>query len=230
MAPNFYRPADIVAEAVIPPETGSIISSEAKEAAPSHDRRNSVSHQVAEIIGDNRLMDGISVRSPTYMTQFFNSWRSSLTDTLEKARNTIDEKSSIYYSHERRLTTTVANLHSDPREELLPGLTYSLVAAMSGSVLTKNKHIFARIVAPLALGTMCFSYVLPVTSSNTFDLMFDLEHKAFPRFAQGQLTLFANCKHAVRTTVAASEETSKAISGSLTKAAHLIKEWTGLNV
>ena len=159
MAPNFYRSVELVSEAVIPPETGSIISSEAKEAAPSHFQKSSTAHNAAEIIGDNKILDGISVRSPAYLNDFFSLWRLRLSNTINSACETIDEKSRKYYHHERRLTSTIANLHSDPRELLLPGMTYTLVAAMSGSILTRNKNILARIAAPVILGVGCFSYV-----------------------------------------------------------------------
>ncbi|SCU88842.1 LAME_0E01332g1_1 [Lachancea meyersii CBS 8951] len=230
MAPNFYRPVDFVGETVIPPETGSVLSSSAKEAAPSHDGKNSLSHRAAEVIGDNQLLDGISLRSPTYLTTFFNSWRTRLSSTVNAVNTTIDEKSRKYYNHEKRLTSTIANLHSDPREELVPGFTYTLVAAMSGSVLTRNKNILARITAPLVLGTLCYSYVLPKTASNTFDLLFDLEKQAFPAAAQGQLALYTNCKNGLQKTVTFTENASKFVSGTVSKTTHLIKEWTGLNV
>ncbi|CUS24867.1 LAQU0S21e00254g1_1 [Lachancea quebecensis] len=230
MAPNFYRPVELVSEGVVPPEAGFIVSSEAKEAAPSHVASQSVTHSATEILGDNKLLDGISVRSPTYLNRFFSSWRLNLSGFVDNACDTIDEKSKKYYNYERKLTTTVANLHSDPRELLLPGMTYSLVAAMSGSVLTRNRNILARIMAPLALGAFCFSYVLPVTSSNTFGLLFDLEQQAFPRFAQNQRALYNTCKNTVNQTIAVTGRTSDAISGSFSKGMRLIKEWTGLNV
>ncbi|SCU94336.1 LAFA_0F21220g1_1 [Lachancea sp. 'fantastica'] len=230
MAPKFYRPIDFVGESVVPPETGSVLSSDAKEAAPSHDGKGSFSERATEIIGDNQLLDGISVRSPVYLTSWFNLWRTSLASTVSKVGATIDEKSSKYYHHEKRLTTTVANLHSDPREELLPGLTYTLVAAMSGSVLTRNKNVLARLTAPLVLGTLCYSYVLPTTASNTFSLLFDLEKQAFPSVAAHQLSLYTKCQNSLQKTVTFTENTAKAVSGTFDKAAHLVKEWTGLNV
>ncbi|CEP62158.1 Mic26p LALA0_S04e09164g [Lachancea lanzarotensis] len=230
MAPKFYRPIDFVGESVVPPENGSVLSSDAKEAAPSHDGKGSLSQRATEIIGDNQLLDGISVRSPVYLTSWFSLWRTSLANTVSDVRSTIDEKSSKYYHHEKRLTTTVANLHSDPREELLPGFTYTLVAAMSGSVLTRNKNVLARITAPLVLGTLCHSYVLPTTASNTFSLLYDLEKKSFPSVASHQLALYNKCQYGLQKTITFTENTAKTVSGTVGKATHLVKEWTGLNV
>ncbi|SCU99391.1 LADA_0H19482g1_1 [Lachancea dasiensis] len=230
MAPNFYRTVDPVSEAVIPPESGCVLSSEAREAAPSDDKHNSISHRATELIGDNNLLDGISVRSPVYLTRFFGMWRSSLCSTLGNVRDTVDEKSAKYYSHEKRLTTTIANLHSDPREDLLPGLTYSVVAAMSGSILARNRNILARLTAPLALGTICFSYVLPVTSSNSFSLLFDLEKQAFPEFTKKQLVFYDKCKTVLHSTVSATEASKNAVLGSFAKTTSFVREWTGLNV
>lgn len=230
MAPNFYPEIDLVKEAVIPPESAVIVSSPAKEAAPSKTQSNSLSHRFTELVGDNKLLDGISVRSPVYLTDFFYTWRTKLGATTDYFCNSVDRASMKYYDHERRLTSTIANLHSDPRELLLPGLTYSLVAAMSGSVLTRNRNILARIAAPVILGVSCFSYVLPVTFSNTAGLLHDLEKKAFPNLVQKQDVVYSACRNTVIKTKSAFASTVTGVSTGIHKTATFVKEWTGLNI
>lgn len=230
MAPSFYRTADLVEESVIPPETGVIVSSAAKEAAPSATDSNSLFHTATELVGDNQLVDGISVRSPLYLTSFFNSIRNSLSSLVNDTCDSIDNASRKYYKEERRLTTTIASLHSDPREELLPGFTYTAVAAMSGSVLTRNKSIFLRLTTPLLLGAVCFSYVLPSTFSNVAGLAHDMERNAFPRLTETQDKIYSSSKTAVTTTTRSICRLTAAASTVYSKTTNTLKEWTGLNM
>ncbi|SCU99995.1 LAMI_0G02190g1_1 [Lachancea mirantina] len=225
MAPVFYRDIDTVKEHVIPPESGTVVSSAAKEAAMSPN-----GSRVSQIVGDNRLWDGISVRTPTYMLGLFENWRTNINFQVARACDALDKASSKYYREERRITTTIANLHSDPREELLPGLTYSLVAAMSGSILTRNKNILFRLTAPIAFGAACCSYVLPVTFGNTMDLLYGLEKGVFPRFADGQRAVYVRVHDLMTKSINGAEKITSTVSSSLTCSMRTIKDWTGLNV
>lgn len=61
-----------------------------------------------------------------------------------------------------------------------------LVAAMSGSILTRNRNILLRATVPLAVGVGAAWVVLPITTRNVADLMWTYEEKA-PLIAENHL-------------------------------------------
>lgn len=227
---NFYREADLVKEAVIPAQEGTVVSSGAKEATLDASKQSPLPHKAVSFIGNNELIDGISVRSPDYLSGFFQKLRLQLTGTINRFTRKLDEKSSAYYKHERKLTSTIADLHSDPREELLPGFTYIAVAAMSGSVLTRNKNFLFRFAAPLLLGSACFSYVLPTTFRNTAVLLHSIEADNFPDAVAKQDAIIRRTGELSRAAAHKVDGVSRSIVGTVAKSQHFIKEWTGLNV
>lgn len=222
---NFYREADVVKEAVIPKQDGEGLSSDAKEA-----HVESASQRSVGLVGDNRLIHGISVRYPEYLVKFFHNIRVNLNGTIERASNALEEKSSKYYKHEHSITSTIASLHSDPREELVPGFTYIAVAAMTGSVLSKGRNFLYRFSAPVILGAACFSYVLPKTFQNTMHMLHDIESQYFPYAVSRQDALLREAKLAACRTASFAEGSVKLVQHAVTSTRHNVKEWTGLNV
>lgn len=219
---DFYRDVDFVKEAVIPPQDGMVFSSDAKEAHEDS--------KLVALLGDNKLVHGISVRYPDYLAQFFQRIRLNLAGSIDRTSQCLQSKSSQYYKHEKNITSTIANLHSDPREELLPGFAYIVVGAMSGSVLTRSKNIFARFTAPLILGSACFYYALPTTFKNTARLVHELESSAFPNAVAKQDFVYQETKRAVCKTVAYGSSGINSIKEISKCTRHYVKEWTGLSV
>ncbi|QLQ77864.1 hypothetical protein HG537_0A01110 [Torulaspora globosa] len=222
---RFYREQDLVKEAVVPRQNGVVLSSNAKEAV-----LEPLESSGKSIIGNNELIDGISVRSPSYLLSVFHRLRLGVLGTIEKATQKIDEKTSAYYRHERRLTSTIANLHSDPREKLLPGFTYIVVAAMSGSVLTRNKPFLYRFTAPLVLGSLCFSYVLPSTFQNTASLLHSIESEHFPETVAKQDAIINRTAQMGRTAASSIDYVAESVFAIAAKFRHSVKEWTNLNI
>ncbi|AAS51774.1 ADL146Wp [Eremothecium gossypii ATCC 10895] len=218
---DFYRECDIVAEGVVPPQTGAIVSSDAYEASAKN---------VAEVLGQNQLLEGISVRTPGWLVNFFQKSRTVVTAGAERAAHQIETVSRRYYEKERRITSTVAALHSNPREELLPGFGAVAVAYFSGSVLTRKRGIVLRVCAPLALGLGAFSYFLPTTFRNTKSLCYDLEKRAFPQFVAQQDRLAAGTKRAVCGTVHTTVSAYNATHRACRKVTKVFRDWTGLNL
>lgn len=218
-------------EAVVPRQNGVVLSSDAKQAVlePLESSETATSG-AGRIIGNNQLIDGISVRSPSYLLSVFHRLRLRVSGTIEKATQKIDEKTSAYYRHERRLTSTIASLHSDPRERLLPGFTYIIVAAMSGSVLTRNKPLLHRFVAPLVLGSVCFSYVLPSTFQNTASLLHSIESEHFPQAVAKQDAIINKTAQLSRATVSQIDYLAESVFAVAAKFRHFVKEWTNLNI
>lgn len=219
---DFYRDVDFVKESVIPQQDGIVFSSDAKEA--HEDSRSMV------LLGDNKLVHGISVRYPEYLAQFFHKIRLNLAGSIDRAFRSFEHTSGQYYKHEKNISSTIAGLHSDPKEELLPGFTYVVVGAMSGSVLTRGRNIFARFTAPLLLGTACFYYALPTTFKNTARLLHELESTALPNAVAKQDAFVRETKHAACKAISYGANGVSSIREVSRLTRHHVKEWTGLNV
>ena len=60
----------------------------------------------------------------------------------------------------------------------MPGALYVLVAAMAGSIISRNRNILLRATVPFTIGLGAAWIVLPVTSRNVGDLIWTYEEKA----------------------------------------------------
>lgn len=68
----------------------------------------------------------------------------------------------------------------------MPGALYVLVAAMTGSIVSRNRNIVLRGAVPLAIGIGAGWIVLPNTMRNVSDLLWKYEQR-FPAVADGHL-------------------------------------------
>lgn len=99
---------------------------------------------------------------------------------------------------ENSFTSTVASLAppKESGEKLMPGSIYVLVAAMTGSIVTRNRSILLRGSVPLAVGIAAGWVVLPVTMRNVSDLLWTYEQK-FPAVADGHLRAKSGIERAI---------------------------------
>jgi organizing structure protein 2 len=104
------------------------------------------------------------------------------------AENTVNELMDSALHLESSFTSTIASLAPPPQsgERLMPGSLYVLVAAMTGSIVSRNRNIFLRATVPLAVGFGAGWVVLPVTMRNIADLVWKYE-KRFPAIADGHI-------------------------------------------
>ncbi|PYH89023.1 hypothetical protein BO71DRAFT_390483 [Aspergillus ellipticus CBS 707.79] len=104
---------------------------------------------------------------------------------------------------ENAFTNTVASLAPSPEsgERLLPGGVYVVVAAMAGSIVSRNRGVFLRSASPLAFGTVAAWTLLPVTMRNVSDLVWEYE-KCVPAVADSHLRVRASAEHLWYTGVA----------------------------
>ncbi|KAL8909499.1 MAG: hypothetical protein Q9207_000179 [Kuettlingeria erythrocarpa] len=86
---------------------------------------------------------------------------------------------STLLTQERSFTSTIASLAPPPEshERIMPGALYVLVAAMSGSIMTRNRNIMLRATVPFAVGVGAAWAVLPITTRNVADLVWKYEEK-----------------------------------------------------
>ena len=59
----------------------------------------------------------------------------------------------------------------------MPGALYVLVAAMTGSIVSRNRNILLRATVPFAVGLGAAWVVLPATTRNVGDLVWTYEEK-----------------------------------------------------
>ncbi|KAJ5125973.1 hypothetical protein N7448_005284 [Penicillium atrosanguineum] len=97
---------------------------------------------------------------------------------------------------ENAFTNTIASLAPSPEsgERLTPGGIYVVVAAMAGSIVSRNRGVFLRTLSPLAFGTVAAWTLLPVTMRNVSDLTWEYE-KRFPAVANQHLAVRERAEH-----------------------------------
>ena len=84
---------------------------------------------------------------------------------------------------------------------MLPGGVYVVVAAMAGSIVSRNRGIFLRSASPLAFGTVAAWSLLPVTMRNVSDLAWEYEKKV-PAVAEQHLLIREKAEHIWSTGIA----------------------------
>ncbi|KAJ5089811.1 hypothetical protein N7532_008495 [Penicillium argentinense] len=109
---------------------------------------------------------------------------------------------------ENAFTNTIASLAPSPEsgESLTPGGVYVVVAAMAGSIVSRNRGIILRTMSPLAFGTVAAWSLLPVTMRNISDLAWEYEKK-FPAVAEQHLAARERAERVWYTGIAHSQMT-----------------------
>jgi organizing structure protein 2 len=101
---------------------------------------------------------------------------------------------------EHSFTTSVASLAppKESNEKLLPGGIYVLVAAMAGSIISRNRNILFRFATPILTGVTTAHYVVPRTTENVGNLVWKYEEK-FPVVRDNHLRISEGIRHFVET-------------------------------
>lgn len=112
--------------------------------------------------------------------------------------NKVNETMDSAFNLEQSFTNTIASLapSRESGEKLMPGTIYVLVAAMAGSIITRNRNILLRSTVPLAFGVGAGWTVLPVTMRNISDLSWKYEQR-FPAVAETHVNIREGLKKGV---------------------------------
>ncbi|TAQ84981.1 hypothetical protein B7494_g6691 [Chlorociboria aeruginascens] len=104
------------------------------------------------------------------------------------AETKVNEVMDSVLDLESSFTSTIASLAPTPQsgEKLMPGSLYVLVAAMTGSIISRNRNIVLRAALPFAVGIGAGWIVLPITMGNVSNLIWKYEQR-FPVIADGHL-------------------------------------------
>lgn len=101
---------------------------------------------------------------------------------------------------EHSFTSTIRSLAppKESGERIFPGALYVLVAAMAGSIVTRNRNVLLRASVPAAVGITAAYAVLPITMSNVGNLAWSYEEK-YPVIADTHLRTKARINHFIET-------------------------------
>lgn len=107
---------------------------------------------------------------------------------VEAVENKVNEFMDSVLHLENSFTSTIASLAPSPQsgEKLMPGSLYILVAAMTGSIVSRNRNILLRATVPMVVGIGAGWVVLPNTMRNVSDLLWTYEQR-FPAIADGHI-------------------------------------------
>lgn len=108
---------------------------------------------------------------------------------------------SSVLDQERSFTQTLASLAPPPesKEKVTPGGLYVLVAAMAGSIVSRNRGVFLRTLTPVAVGISAAQIVLPITSRNVGDLVWSYETRV-PVIAANHMRVRGAVEEGIRQT------------------------------
>ncbi|KAF5236499.1 hypothetical protein FAUST_6523 [Fusarium austroamericanum] len=152
--------------------------------------------------------------------------RLSLYKYAVAAENKINETMDSAFNLEQSFTSTIASLapSRESGEQLMPGAIYVLVAAMAGSIITRNRSIILRASLPLAMGIGAGWTVIPVTMRNVSDLTWKYEQR-FPVVAQSHIRLRESILNSASFAKAHSQVGVKYVDEKVTDAREAVEGW-----
>jgi organizing structure protein 2 len=140
--------------------------------------------------------------------------------------DTLNDGMSHLFAAEKSFTGTVASLAppKESNEKLLPGSIYVLVAAMAGSIISRNRNIFIRFATPIVTGVTTAHYVVPRTTRNVGDLVWSYEER-FPVVRDNHLRISEGVRHFVETGKAHSQMGLAMAEERVQGARESVEEW-----
>ncbi|KAF4467328.1 mitochondrial [Fusarium albosuccineum] len=142
------------------------------------------------------------------------------------AENKVNETMDSAFNLEQSFTSTIASLapSRESGEQLMPGAIYVLVAAMAGSIITRNRSIVLRASLPLALGIGAGWTVIPVTMRNVSDLTWKYEQR-FPVIAESHVRLRESIRNGVSFAKTHSKGGVRYVDEKVTDAREAVEGW-----
>ncbi|KAF5134242.1 MICOS subunit MIC26 [Metarhizium anisopliae] len=140
--------------------------------------------------------------------------------------NKVNETMDSAFNLEQSFTNTIASLapSRESGEKLMPGTIYVLVAAMAGSILTRNRNILLRSTVPLAFGVGAGWTVLPVTMRNISDLSWKYEQR-FPAVAETHTNIREGLRRGISFAKVHSQVGVQYVDDKVTDAREAVEGW-----
>ncbi|KAI6772554.1 hypothetical protein HG530_003512 [Fusarium avenaceum] len=190
---------------VTPPPSAPVAATPVEPVDEEHPHSPSPTERLAVHIGRGRL---------------------SLYKYAVAAENKVNETMDSAFNLEQSFTSTIASLapSRESGEQLMPGTIYVLVAAMAGSIITRNRSIVLRASLPLALGIGAGWTVLPITMRNIADLTWKYEQR-FPVVAESHIRLRKSLLNSVSFAKAHSNLGVRYVDEKVTDAREAVEGW-----
>ena len=142
------------------------------------------------------------------------------------AEDAVNSAMDSAFDLEQSFTQTIASLapSQESGEKLMPGSIYVLVSAMAGSIITRNRNILLRATMPVALGIGASWTVLPVTSRNVSDLIWEYE-KRVPVIAESHIRLRESIEQGVSFAKVHGQVGARYVDDKVTDAREAVEGW-----
>ncbi|KAK5990336.1 MICOS subunit MIC26 [Cladobotryum mycophilum] len=149
-----------------------------------------------------------------------------LYDVAVAAEDKVNQTMDSAFNLEQSFTSTVASLapSRESGEKLMPGAIYVLVAAMAGSIVTRNRTVLLRATVPFALGIGAGWTVLPITMRNVSDLAWKYEQK-FPAVAESHIQIREGIKKGIHFAKVHKNVSVQYVDDKVTDAREIIEGW-----
>lgn len=183
----------------------------------------------AETVSPQRIVNGVMVSSPSKIESAFKYIRENVYSGYSQLSDYANKGYNKLYAEERKVTNTVSQLH-DKSEDLFPNSIYVFIAAMSGTIMARQRSVLARMSFPVILGLGSFKYFLPNTFTSTANFVWGLEQQKLPEIAKHQQALVTKSGELVTKLENATESSQKSVDSSLLSLKKGIKKYTGLNL
>ena len=142
------------------------------------------------------------------------------------AEDAVNAGMSKAFDLEQSFTSTVASL-APPRasgEKLMPGLVYTLVAGMAGSIVARNRGVILRGATPLAFGLGCAWTVIPITMQNVSSLLWKYEQR-FPAVADAHVRTREGIEQGIYFARVHSELAQRKVTEAVTDVRETVEGW-----
>jgi len=133
----------------------------------------------------------VLIDTPSDLERQIGAVRRHVTSTYLDGHSYVQSWVSKWVDVEHRVENRVKSL-IPPDENLTPGALYVGVAALTGSVLARQRGLFLRFLLPPTLFVLSMNHFLPKTTENISDYIISLEREYVPRFAQTHETAIAH--------------------------------------
>lgn len=152
--------------------------------------------------------------------------RLSLYNYAVATEDRVDRYLTKAFDLETSFTKTVASLAppKESDEKLMPGIIYVLVAAMAGSIVSRNRNILVRAAVPLAAAVGTSWLVVPITSRNVGDLLWRYEQRS-PFISQNHLRIRGAAEEAWMTARQTGEKVASVADQTVHTGRSTVEEW-----
>ncbi|TFK65863.1 hypothetical protein BDN72DRAFT_962195 [Pluteus cervinus] len=173
--------------------------------------------------------DILLVEEPSPLEHQIGVARRSTTQAVRDAHSQTQELVSKWIGVEHAVENRIKSI-VDPTEPLTPGALYVGIAALSGSVIARNRFIGTRLLLPPAFFFLALNHFLPKTSHNLSSYFASLEETYFPTLAQKHDVANAHSAMAWERLKESSKEGREKLAQGTENLVDKIQELTGLRL